>query len=108
MPVAPLISVAELKRLRDSGAGLVLLDVREPWEIAISHLPDSRYIPLNDIPQRWKELDPTSTIIVMCKAGGRSQRVADYLLTQGLAKVSNLQGGIDAWTRDIDPGLSAY
>lgn len=108
MPIAPQISVAEFKRLRDSGAGPVLLDVREPWEIAIASLPDSKNIPLNEITQRWKELDPTSAIIVMCKVGGRSQRVADYLLSQGLTRVSNLQGGIDAWTRDIDPGLSAY
>jgi sulfur-carrier protein adenylyltransferase/sulfurtransferase len=108
MPGAPQVSVAELRHLRESGAGLVLLDVREPWEIAIASLADSTHIPLNEIPQRWKELDATTTIIVMCKAGGRSQRAADYLLAQGLTHVSNLQGGIDAWTRDIDPGLSGY
>lgn len=106
--IAPQISAKELKRMGDSGAPFVLLDVREPWEIAIASLPGSIHIPLNEIPRRLKELDAASAIIVMCKVGARSQRVADYLLAQGLSGVSNLRGGIDAWTRDIDPSLAAY
>jgi rhodanese-related sulfurtransferase len=105
---APQISVAEYRRLRDAGTPAVLLDVREPWEVAIASLPGSRHIPLNEIPQRFKELDADSAIIVMCKVGGRSQRVADYLLSQGFSHVSNLQGGIDAWRRDFDPDLPSY
>ena len=77
MPSVPEISVDVLaERLRSQDA-FILLDVREPWEIAIASLPGSIHIPLNEIPRRLKELDAASAIIVMCKVGGRSQRVAD-------------------------------
>ena len=99
---------AELKALMDQGSTYCLLDVREPWEVAIAAIRGSVYIPLNEIPGRLQELDAGQAVIVMCKAGGRSQRVADYLAARGFAQVSNLQGGIDAWSRDIEPDLPAY
>jgi rhodanese-related sulfurtransferase len=108
MASAPQTSVAELKRLMDAGTTLCLLDVREDWEVAIARLPGSLHIPLNEIPRRLKELDAAAAIIVLCKAGGRSQMVADYLMSQGVSQVSNLRGGIDAWARDIDPTMPAY
>ncbi|MFI4914105.1 MAG: rhodanese-like domain-containing protein, partial [Steroidobacterales bacterium] len=85
-----------------------VLDVREPWEFAISRLAGSVNIPLNEIPLRLKELDADSDIIVMCKAGGRSRSAAAFLLARGFNKVANLHGGIDAWACDIDPGLPSY
>ena len=87
---------------------LQLLDVREPWECAIARLPASLNIPLGDIAARWRELDPAADIVVVCKAGGRSRRAAQFLSAQGFGRVANLSGGIDAWTRDIDPSLAAY
>ena len=102
------LTPAELRTLMDQGSPICLLDVREPWEVAIAAIPGSVRIPLNEIPDRLKELDAGQAIIVMCKAGGRSQRAADYLATRGFGQVSNLQGGIDAWTRDIEPDLPAY
>jgi adenylyltransferase/sulfurtransferase len=108
MQSAPQTTVAELKGLMDAGAPPCLLDVREDWEVAIARLPGSVHIPLNEIPRRLKELDAASAIIVVCKSGGRSQMAADYLLRQGVSRVSNLRGGIDAWVRDIDPNLPAY
>jgi rhodanese-related sulfurtransferase len=98
------VTPAGLKALMDAGQSFSLLDVREPWEVALSSIPGSVHIPMNEIPERLAELDVESEIIVMCKVGGRSQRVADYLLAHGFARVSNLQGGIEAWARDVDPG----
>ena len=107
MPV-PEIGPQELKRRLDRGETLQVLDVREPWECAIACLPGSLNIPLSDIPRRLRELDAASELIVMCKVGGRSRRVAEFLRAQGFERVANLAGGIDAWTRDIDPSLSSY
>jgi len=98
----------QLKRRLDAGEPLRLLDVREPWECAIARLPGSLNIPLAEIPARWQELDADSEIIVVCKSGGRSRRAAQFLSAQGLGRVANLSGGIDAWTRDIDPSLPSY
>ena len=107
MPV-PEITSQELKRRLDAGEALQVLDVREPWEYAIAHLAGSRHIPLQELPRRLQELDPAAEFIVMCKVGGRSRHATEFLLAQGFARVSNLAGGIDAWTRDIDPALASY
>jgi adenylyltransferase/sulfurtransferase len=104
----PELAPQQLKRRLDAGEPLRLLDVREPWECAIVRLPDSLNIPLGEIPARWQELDADAEIVVVCKAGSRSRRAAQFLLAQGVRRVANLSGGIDAWTRDIDPSLPAY
>ncbi|MFI4869188.1 MAG: rhodanese-like domain-containing protein [Steroidobacterales bacterium] len=98
----------QVKRRLDAGEPLQLLDVREPWECAIVRLPASLNIPLGDIPARWRELDPAAEIVVVCKAGSRSRRAAQFLSAQGFGSVANLSGGMDAWTRDLDPDLAAY
>jgi len=106
--VVPELLPQQLKRRLDAGEPLRLLDVREPWECAMARLPGSVNIPLGEIASRWQELDAESEIIVVCKAGGRSRRAAQFLLAQGFGRVANLSGGIDAWTRDIDPSLPSY
>jgi rhodanese-related sulfurtransferase len=102
------IDPAGLKAKMDAGESYCLLDVREPWEVTLASIPGSLAIPMHEIPSRLKELDATAEIIVMCKAGGRSQRAAEFLAARGYRKVSNLQGGIDAWSRDIDPDVPEY
>jgi sulfur-carrier protein adenylyltransferase/sulfurtransferase len=104
----PEIAPQQVKRRLDAGEPLLLLDVREPWECAIARLPGSVNIPLGEIAARWRELDTASETIVLCKAGSRSRRAAQFLAAQGFGRVANLSGGIDAWTRDIDPGLPSY
>ena len=102
------IDPAGLKAKMDARESFCLLDVREPWEVALASIAGSLAIPMHEIPARLKELDATSEIIVMCKAGVRSLRAAEYLAAQGYGKVRNLHGGIDAWTRDIDPDVPEY
>jgi rhodanese-related sulfurtransferase len=102
------IDPAGLKAKMDAKESFCLLDVREPWEIAIASIPGSLAIPIHELPTRLKELDAGSEIIVMCHAGGRSQRAADFLAAQGYSKIGNLRGGITAWSRDIDPDVPEY
>ncbi len=104
----PEISVQELKRRLDAGDAVRVLDVREPWEIAIVALPGSTRIPLQQLPGRVKELSAEEPIVAMCKSGGRSRRAAQFLQSAGFQNVVNLTGGIDAWIQDIDPSLPGY
>lgn len=102
------ISVSELKARRESGSGPLVLDVREPWELAIASIPDVWHIPMGEIPARLGELDPHQEIVVMCRSGGRSTKVAQFLDSKGFKSVANLTGGILAWSRDVDPSVRAY
>ncbi len=102
------VSVQELKRRLDAGEQFQLLDVREPWEIALASLPGSIHIPLGQLPARLAELQTDSDLIVMCKSGGRSRRATELLLARGFDRAANLSGGIDAWAEEIDPDLPTY
>jgi sulfur-carrier protein adenylyltransferase/sulfurtransferase len=108
MVSVPDIGPRELKRRLDAGEALTVLDVREPWEIKLASLPGTLNIPLNEVPARLGELNPHAELVVMCHAGGRSRRAAEFLSARGFTHVANLAGGIDAWSRDIDPDLPTY
>ena len=86
----------------------LLLDVREEDEVRLCALPGSLHIPMNLIPLRHNELPDDIPIIVYCHHGIRSLNVARYLAHVGFEHVANLQGGIDAWARQIDPSLPRY
>jgi rhodanese-related sulfurtransferase len=103
------ITVRDFLARRAQGAPMTLLDVREEWEVRLSPAPSEYlHIPMGQIPERSGEMDPGAQIVVMCRSGGRSMEVARYLLRSGFANVSNLQGGIVAWSRDIDPTIPVY
>jgi rhodanese-related sulfurtransferase len=86
----------------------LLLDVREPWEVAICALPGSRHVPMNTIPARAAELDPAADTVVICHHGARSFQVGLFLEHKGFARVYNLFGGVDAWARSVDPAMATY
>ncbi len=86
----------------------LLLDVREEDEVRLCALPGSLHIPMNLIPLRHNELPDDIPIIVYCHHGIRSLNVARYLAHVGFEHVANLQGGIDAWVRQIDPTMARY
>jgi len=99
----------EVKSLRDSGQEFTLLDVREPWEYETAHMEGSRHIPMGEIPARFnQELDPEQHIVVVCHHGVRSMNVTAWLRQQGFDKVQSLRGGIDRWSREIDPSVPLY
>jgi adenylyltransferase/sulfurtransferase len=102
----PQITVQELKQRLDErvGAGedLMILDVREPYEYQIANIGGTL------IPQRLAEIDRNREIVVQCRSGGRSQRIAEFLAAHGYPNVKNLTGGILAWADQIDPRLTKY
>ena len=104
----PEITVTELSEKLKYEDSFILLDVREPEEVAIVHLPGSVHIPMGDIPGRLHELDPDKEIIVYCHHGIRSMRVAMFLAQRDFTQVKNLAGGIDAWALDVAPGMTRY
>jgi len=102
------ISVSELAGRLRSGESLCLLDVREPHELQISQIEGARLIPLGQLAARLAELDRAEEIVVFCKTGIRSARALELLLGAGFRKIQNLQGGVNAWAREIDPTLPVY
>ncbi len=103
----PQISVKEYKARRDAGDDIFLLDVREPYEFQIAQI-GGKLIPQNDVPQRLAEIPRDKEIVVHCRSGARSQRIAEFLKQSGYNDVSNLAGGILAWADEIDPSVQKY
>jgi rhodanese-related sulfurtransferase len=89
-------------------SGATLLDVREHDELEAASVAGALHIPMREIPGRLAELDRATPLVVMCHSGGRSRRVAEYLLANGFNDVFNLRGGIDAWSTEIDPQVPRY
>ena len=102
------ITPLELSNLVKSGKPLRLIDVREPHELAISHLDGARNIPLGELAARLSELDSSQEFVLFCKTGSRSRRALELLVSAGFRKVKNLQGGINAWARDVAPEFLVY
>jgi len=102
------IEPRELKRKIDRGDDILILDVREPEEIAIARFPGALNLPMGDVPSRVAELDPDRETIVVCHHGIRSAQAAEYLASNGFERVSNLIGGIDGWSATVDPAIPRY
>jgi sulfur-carrier protein adenylyltransferase/sulfurtransferase len=103
----PQLTVKELKARRDAGDDIFLLDVREPYEVQIAQIGGT-VIPQNDVPNRLAEIPRDREIVVHCRSGARSQRIAEFLKQSGYTQVVNLAGGILAWSDEIDPSVQKY
>ncbi len=104
----PHIGATDLKAKFDRGEKFVLLDVREPFEYDICRIPGSRLIPLGQLPSRMSELDSADEIILQCKTGARSARALKLLQEAGFGKLANLEGGIHAWSEQVDSTVPKY
>jgi rhodanese-related sulfurtransferase len=102
------LSATKLKNKIEQEEKLFLLDVREPNEYEYGHIANSILIPLNQIPNRLSELDPEQEIVIICHHGMRSQQAANYLAQSGFKNISNLTGGIDAWSCNCDSSVRRY
>jgi len=103
------LSPREFVARRASGAEMTLLDVREDWEVKLAPAPTAvLHIPMGQLEARLPELDPARECVVLCRSGGRSLQVARYLEQRGFHGVSNLAGGILAWSSDLDPAIPQY
>jgi adenylyltransferase/sulfurtransferase len=103
----PQITVKELKARIDAGENVQLIDVREPYEYQIAQI-GGKLIPQNDVPNRLAEIDRDREVVVHCRSGARSQRIAEFLVQSGYPKVVNVAGGILAWSDEIDPSVQKY
>jgi adenylyltransferase/sulfurtransferase len=103
----PQMAVKELKRRLDAHEDVFILDVREPYEYKIANIGGT-LIPQGEVPQRLSEIDRNREIVVQCRSGARSQKIAELLAQAGYAKVSNLAGGVLAWADEIDPKMQKY
>jgi adenylyltransferase/sulfurtransferase len=101
--ITPLALASALKTRR-----IALVDVREPYEWSIGHLPGARLVPLDSLPQTVNTLDRDAELVVYCHHGMRSAMAAEWLREQGFARVRNLIGGIERWSLDVDPSVARY
>jgi rhodanese-related sulfurtransferase len=117
--MTPQVSPSQFSSWRDSVAATaskpsrpILLDVREPWEVQTACVSEDGFklltIPMRDVPARLAELNPDQPIACLCHHGMRSQQVANFLVQSGFDEVVNVQGGIDAWSREVDPSVPRY
>ena len=101
------VSVPELAKQLGSRAVTQVVDVREPWEWEIARIAGSRLVPLGELPDRLRELDPGAEIVTVCHKGKRSV-MAQQLLQGAGFKARSLAGGIDAWAAEVEPGMARY
>jgi rhodanese-related sulfurtransferase len=102
------IAPAELALLRSRPGGCAILDVREPWEIAICSLPEAVHLPLDGLIGRTGSLPRDRVLVVVCHAGVRSLIAARHLRASGFDRVTSLRGGLDAWAVEIDREMPRY
>jgi rhodanese-related sulfurtransferase len=104
------LSPQQLKDWLDDAARAAptLLDVREPWEFATGHIANSVSMPMQSVPSQLQELEAEAPYVLICHHGARSQQVAMFLERNGFNQTFNLDGGVDAWSRSVDPALPQY
>jgi rhodanese-related sulfurtransferase len=104
------ITPCELAKQLENNQPIRLLDVRQVWENQLAKLPNSLFIPLNDLPMRAGEIpsEPALLTVIYCHHGVRSMSAADYLHRLGHFNVRSLAGGIDAWSCEVDPTVPRY
>lgn len=101
-------SVTELSEELKAGKPLLLLDVRDADELEISKLEGVLNIPMGEVPIRRDEIDPEADIVVICRTGNRSEKVAKHLASNGYGRVRNLVGGMNGWAEEVDPTMATY
>jgi sulfur-carrier protein adenylyltransferase/sulfurtransferase len=107
-PSLPTLTVVELHCLRQADEPHFLIDVREPHEYAVARIDGATLLPLGELPGRLAEIPRDQRIIVHCKLGGRSAKAAQHLLDQGFPNVWNVEGGITAWSKEVDSTVPLY
>ncbi len=106
MDFPPETDVVSAARLHAAGA--CLLDIREPFELAIVAVAGAQHIPMREIPARMTELPADRQMLVLCHHGVRSGHVTRFLRANGFLHATNVAGGIEAWALEVDPTLPRY
>ena len=101
-------ATAAAELLRNQPDQVILLDVREAAELEVAALDGALHISMGEIPARLADIDPAKKIICLCRSGGRSAQVAEFMLANGFRDVVNLTGGIHAWSDLVDSSIRKY
>jgi rhodanese-related sulfurtransferase len=106
MPISS-ITPLELKARLDAGEDIVVIDVRNDFELDISSVDFAKQIVLQELPSRVDEVPDDKPVVFICRSGSRSMQAAMFMMGQGwdADNLINLEGGILAWARDVDPSL---
>jgi len=103
------ITPEDVKAKLAAGEPFTLLDVRESWEFETAKIVGAKLMPMGDVPSRaHQELDPDDHLVVVCHHGVRSMNVTVWLRQQGFEKAQSMRGGIDAWSKRVDPKVPVY
>ena len=102
------MTVGELKARMDEGQAPIVIDVREPYEVAICRIPGTMLVPMAQLPAKLADLDPAQEVVVHCRSGARSAQAVAMMRARGFARARNLAGGILAWIDQVDPSLPKY
>ena len=102
------ITPEQLKSRLDAGDNPLLLDVREDWEYEICRIDGSVNISMANVNQMLEQLSPENETVVICHHGMRSFQIGSFLENNGFNHIVNLEGGIDAWARTVDPNMDRY
>lgn len=103
-----IVSPRDLELALSSGPVPRLVDVRDPWEFDLCRIAGSENIPMAELMGRLDALGKEDPIVVICHHGTRSQQVAAYLESLGYSNIMNLEGGVDAWSRVVEPEMPKY
>src|SRR5436190_1142826 len=107
-PVIDQITPIELKQRLDSGEAIMVIDVREDWELAITQLPFARQIRMVEILRHLDKIPKDCPVVIMCRSGSRSLRTIEMLQFKGYRNLLNLDGGILNWAREVDPSMVTF
>ena len=102
------IDVKTLKNKLDDDDDFMLIDVREDKELEVCKIDEAIHIPMGIVSDRLNEIDSNKPVVIMCKSGGRSAQVCQYLNENGYSNIYNLNGGITSWALEIDPDMATY
>ncbi|MCU1295407.1 MAG: Rhodanese-like domain protein [Bryobacterales bacterium] len=105
------LSPQELRSRQEKGEKILVIDVREPEEVAVARIDDSRLMPMQSIPAQLQSIEALAdenTLAVLCHHGVRSLNVAVWLRQRGVENCFSITGGIDRWSREIDPTVPRY
>jgi rhodanese-related sulfurtransferase len=102
------VSPADWSALRTRPDRPRLIDVREPWEFNLVHLPEAENVPMGDVYSLTAGYDKSAEYVIICHHGVRSASVCNLLVAFGFNRVRNFAGGLDAWSRMVDPGVARY
>jgi adenylyltransferase/sulfurtransferase len=102
------VAPKDVKQVLDRGGKFLFIDVREPWEHAMTHIEGAKLIPLREIPAHLAEIESAGGVILFCHHGRRSLDAAAWLRSQGVEGARSMSGGIDRWSTEIDPNVPRY